>query len=263
MLLHAASTASCERTHELAASRFRLSFSTEPMTNGGCLAFPSTEPMTNGGCLAVLLLSLAFLAQTRLELDVMSYPEASVGGRRSRTARPTLIFIAGVIGVALCPLVGTTLSPRGARAQERGGTTMLHVRASDIGSKVAIGGRLGVPLGRVVTIRGEWSRRDASGRVVSPKEGGLRLVVSTINGDRLERPLDFRAYLLSPILPHLFEDFPPAKGDVWEIRGIETGSYLGVPDEVFQELPDLASPAMAFEFGFYTEFKYFSRRVVR
>ncbi len=53
-----------------------------------------------------------------------------------------------------------------------------------------------------------------------------------------------------------------ANGDVWELRGIEIGSYRGVPGAAYKEaFPD--TPAMAFSFGFYSELKYFSCRIIR
>ena len=62
------------------------------------------------------------------------------------------------------------------------------------------------------------------------------------------------------------EDLRPTLGDVWELRVVEFGAYRGIPVEVYRELypPDRMGPAMPynFGFGFYTELRYYSRRII-
>jgi hypothetical protein len=83
-------------------------------------------------------------------------------------------------------------------------------------------------------------------------------LVTTVNGRPLSKPVDFRGFLVSPLMGGNKAEGAP--GDVWELRGIESGSYHGVPPEVTGELypPGQMSPAMRynFGFGFYTEFRH-------
>jgi hypothetical protein len=139
-----------------------------------------------------------------------------------------------------------------------------RVRSSDIGNPVVILGRLGVQLGEVLTVEGEWSRRDASGRELSAQEDRLIFLVSTINGSRLDTPVEFRPQRVTPADTGDAQDLRPAAGDIWELRGVELGGYRGVPWAVLKQEfpPEQMVPATADPFGFYTEFKYYSRRIV-
>jgi len=151
---------------------------------------------------------------------------------------------------------------------ENGKPAAQRVRASEIGKGVEIIGSLGFPLSEILTVQGRWSKSDASGRRLSIKEEWLMFLVSTVNGKRLEKPVDFRGFLVSPIAGRNLGDLHPTPGDVWELRGVELGGYHGVPPEVTGELypsPYEMKPAMRanFGFGFYTEFRYFSRRIIQ
>ena len=138
---------------------------------------------------------------------------------------------------------------------------MSEISASDIGTKVAIIGTLGAPLGRVLTIRGEWSKRDEVGAVVYPKT--LCFLVSSIDGVPVKAPKAFERHFVSRLLLDVIKPLAPTAGDIWEMRGIEVGTYCGIPASVFDEMPGHAIPAAPCSFGFYTEFKYFTRRVLR
>lgn len=102
---------------------------------------------------------------------------------------------------------------------------------------------------------------------MSIEETWPRFLVSSVNGKQVAKPVDFRGTLVSRILHQFIElpDIRPAAGDVWELRGIEIGSYRGIPDAVYTEVFQSKQlvPAQPFRFGFYTELKYFSRRIVR
>jgi hypothetical protein len=150
----------------------------------------------------------------------------------------------------------------------RGKPIAQRVRASEIGKGVEIIGSLGFPLGEILTVQGQWSNRDASGRRLTIKETWLMFLVTSVNGKRLEKPVDFRGFLVSAIADGDMEDLRPTRGDVWEMRGIEIGTYHGVPPEVIGELypsPYEMKPAMLANFGFglYTELRYFSRRIIQ
>jgi hypothetical protein len=150
------------------------------------------------------------------------------------------------------------------QAQERQAPAAQRIRASDIGISIEIVGRLGSPLGEVLTVQGKWSSWDASGReVLLIKETGPRFLVTAVNGKQLNKPVDFRGALVSPIVREAeMPDIHPDTGDVWELRVIEVGGYRGVPAAAYKEaFPTM--PAMALRFGFYTELRYFSPRIVR
>ena len=73
---------------------------------------------------------------------------------------------------------------------------MLTVRAQDIPEKVQIIGRLGQPLGTLVTISGQW---------ISPglrvKDPSLVFRVSLVNGKEIKGIDDFHGLQIEPIFP--------------------------------------------------------------
>ncbi len=74
-------------------------------------------------------------------------------------------------------------------------------------------GMLGHRIGTYHSIAGV---RDESGKV-----GDRSLLVDTIDGFRLEQPIDL-----------WIENLPLPKGERCEIHGYETGRWIGMPDEV-------------------------------
>jgi hypothetical protein len=139
-----------------------------------------------------------------------------------------------------------------------------RVRASEIGVSVEIQGRLGHPLGTLVTIRGEWSWPKGDDGPREPKRIPP-LVVTAVNGHSLETPVVFEASLVGP-LPFHEDERPPlprALGEVWELRGFEAGGYIGIPGVVTSELYSRQTyPAGGYPWGFYTVFHYGSARVI-
>lgn len=131
--------------------------------------------------------------------------------------KPTLI-----IAVTLC-VFGTS---NFVQAEE--------VQASDIGGKVIIMGRLGKPLGTVVTLDGQM--------VSAPKTGKsgqvtAALRVSEVNGQPLKR---------APIIGLIFR---PSAGvpsfhvqETVHLSGYETGAFIGTPDGARDSLGSEASP---------------------
>ena len=73
------------------------------------------------------------------------------------------------------------------------------VLASDIGTRVQIIGRLGYPLGELVTIQGSWIRPRGLPNQ-PPKDDTPYFSVTSVNGKRLETPVrfDFFAEALAP-----------------------------------------------------------------
>ena len=151
--------------------------------------------------------------------------------------------------------------PAGGATIDADGTTQT-ILASDIGTRVRIIGRLGCPLGELVTIQGAWiSLDELAGAPV--KDYSPSFVVASVNGKKLEKPVPFEA----PFFTRAWdgEAIPQKKGHVWELRGCETGGFRGTPEEVRadavkgrEQRPAVAHPSYAYRFKFYTEFKYSS-----
>ena len=117
-----------------------------------------------------------------------------------------------------------------------------------------------------MTIRGVWSWPQPHDESVPSKEGRPPFIVTSVNGRIFEKPggvsrrvretavLDVIAAGLA-IVPEINEE--------WELRGIETGGYLGIPGDAALELfpPPEMFPAIQHRFGFHTRFEYITRRV--
>ncbi len=100
-------------------------------------------------------------------------------------AMPSALFLGIVINLAWlrcsCPQDITKPQPR---AESK--PSMNTVLATDIGNRVIIIGRLGVPLGTPVTVKGNWSLPEGI-----TKGFGLRLNVTSVNGEQLDHPVVF------------------------------------------------------------------------
>ena len=141
---------------------------------------------------------------------------------------------------------------------------MERIRVSDIGDRILIVGRLGYPLGDLVTIEGEWMLPEALQRGLQSKDTDLKLRVTTVNGNRLDESILIPVMWVSPIIDRQGLAVTPKAGDVWEARGIESGRFHGIPRAVFEELypPHKMIPQRIDKFGFFTEFLYSSCRIV-
>ena len=159
-----------------------------------------------------------------------------------------------------------------ARGQVGGKEPMQRVLATDIGSRVLIIGRLGLPLGEVVTVVGEWSRPkvpkpavdDPNVRDLGAKYDVLGLNITTVNNKRLDTSARFEWPGFSSLYPAENRADEPKEGDVWEVRGIEVGRYYGIPPAAAVELHRLRGAIQDVRtFGFYTDMRYLSYRVIR
>lgn len=106
---------------------------------------------------------------------------------------------------------------------------MERIRVSDIGDRILIVGRLGYPLGDLVTIEGEWMLPEALQRGLQSKDTDLKLRVTTVNGNRLDESILIPVMWVSPIIDRQGLAVTPKAGDVWEARGIESGRFHGIP----------------------------------
>ena len=144
---------------------------------------------------------------------------------------------------------------------------MRKVLATDIGTRVQIVGRLGYPLGELVTIQGAWIRPPGPpGMPV--KDDSPRFTVTHVNGKKLETPVSFDAFLFSEAWG--VEEIPRQEGPVWEVRGCETGGFRGTPREVWEDAskgpsrpPAVQHRSDAYGFKFYTGFIYSSSKSLK
>ena len=141
------------------------------------------------------------------------------------------------------------------------------VLAADIGTRVQIIGRLGYPLGELLTIRGTWHFPEA---LLKDMSSSFRVL--SVNGKRLNEPVEFvsmRSFHPVTIeLQQIPEDIERGE-EVWEVRGCETGEYLGTPAEVLRDVPKktrkrpIQQQPAPVAFGFYTRFRYSSFKLVK
>jgi hypothetical protein len=157
--------------------------------------------------------------------------------------------------------------------QPPGGAPVERILASEIGTRVLVIGCLGIPLGELFTIQGEWDYLNASSRaefkdgvldLKRPKDSSLGLNVVIVNNRQLDRVVRFDRRWVSAVDPEKLPEIAPRAGEIWELRGIETGGYRGTPANVMAEVYKTGgAPQAPYEFGFYTEIRYVSCRVVR
>jgi hypothetical protein len=130
------------------------------------------------------------------------------------------------------------------------------VRYSLLGGDVEIVGRLGYPLGTMLTVEGT--------RVEGDSKYHLRVLgVDRVNGEELPTPVDIDVVFFSdsmrnltptgtPIKPSvpIFDISEPRVGDRVVYKGYEDGGMVGFPEEVFKYLPAIASDSRHFKVSF-------------
>lgn len=132
-----------------------------------------------------------------------------------------------------------------------------QVHVSDIPDRVQLIGRLGHPLGDLMSVSGKWYLPEGTANSV-PKEVILRFRVFKVNGKQLDVPIEFDHGLVSPV------DSKPTKaqqGDIWNLRAVETGGMRDLPAKVWRERWGLSddgdSPvAQIYGFSFVSELVY-------
>jgi hypothetical protein len=95
----------------------------------------------------------------------------------------------------------------------------------DIPEKVAIIGKLRLPLYEIVTVRGRWVERRLA------KSWDVWLSIDTVNGVHIDPSAEFRN--VHPVLG--VDDLPRTLGHEFELRGVETGEFHGVPENVWED----------------------------
>jgi hypothetical protein len=124
--------------------------------------------------------------------------------------------------------------------------TMGTVHYSDIPERVQIVGRLGLPLGQLVTVRGKWIMPFPS------KPASPTFIIDYVDGRLLNPPAEFGE--VEPVEGGGGEISKRIIGEEWEIRGVETGGFVGFSDQVWAELGQ--PPAQRPPRGFLTRFCY-------
>lgn len=110
----------------------------------------------------------------------------------------------------------------------------VRVPVTELGEKFVLTGKLGVPFGKAVTVQGIVGDGPSRGY-----EGGPNLWVRRIDGQAIQERIRI------PLAPYYGEwgktndpedGIPkPELGISYEIKGYETGGYVGIPDEVLRQ----------------------------
>ena len=126
--------------------------------------------------------------------------------------------------VALCLLVQlASISSAGDQERE---PSIIHY--NDIPERVQIIGKLGQPLGQLITVRGKWTASFPS------KPASPVFMVNQVNDRHLDPPVEFDD--VEPVWRKYAEFTRNTVGEEWELRGVETGGFVGFSDKVWEEL---------------------------
>lgn len=152
---------------------------------------------------------------------------------------------------------------------------MVTVRVQDIPTTVQLIGRLGKPLGSLLTIRGKWIKPKDN-----VKDNSLRFLVAFVGGKELSEKVEWNHAQIGAILsrprgrgpkPGELWDWKfdwggsnpppaPADGDTWEILGVETGCFDWYSHEVAKEIALWTQQSAYYSSGFNTRIEYIAIR---
>lgn len=156
---------------------------------------------------------------------------------------------------------------------------MITVRAHDIPQTVQIIGRLGQPLGSLLTIGGKWIRPG-----IQAKDRSLVFHVNLVNGREPNENIDLHSLQVRAILPHHqggrrskpgeswdwrfdwggSEPSPmPVEGEACEMLGVETGSFDSYSGDAWREIGSPIPQTPRCMEGFVTRFEYIAVRKLR
>jgi hypothetical protein len=121
------------------------------------------------------------------------------------------------------------------------------VNASELGHKVSVIGKLGLPIGTAVTLRGKWHLTKSE---IDKWQSGY-YEVTEMNGKQIDSHVIFTG--LCKEVDN--DDFTPWDGDLWEIRGYESGGIFGIPDKALVEIGALSWPSE--KHGYKSYFCYY------
>lgn len=113
-----------------------------------------------------------------------------------------------------------------------------QISVDEIGTSVVLVGRLGVPLGKKMEVSGYWHFP-----VPDAKDASIRFTVTTVNGKKLAKPIEFNHEQLDfsnrehrNVIP-AFKGRRELDGQTWTLSAYETGSIQIIPDEDGVESP--------------------------
>lgn len=139
-------------------------------------------------------------------------------------------------------------------ASSQGAEPTTAVRVTEIGGDVQLIGRLGEPLGTMLTVVGTWSFPDQSAGPT--KDYSLRFSISHVGGNRLPHPVVVPVHSVHVTERNGTNAIPDARNHVtldgqrWTLRAYETGRFTVVPDEYWKHT---GYPAMVPEPAFASE----------
>ncbi|WP_404308187.1 hypothetical protein [Neorhodopirellula lusitana] len=113
-----------------------------------------------------------------------------------------------------------------------------RVSVDDLDQSIVLVGRLGHPLGTMLTLYGTWGYPDQSGGTT--KDFSLELTIHTVNGKRLAKRLTLKTGAVHVIDKSGTSQIPPHKmhkeldGVAWSLRAYETGRFTVMPDEYWR-----------------------------
>jgi hypothetical protein len=124
----------------------------------------------------------------------------------------------------------------------------VKVSVADVGTKVELIGRLGPPLGTMMTVQGRWGYPDQSHGPT--KDYALLFTATHVNGAKLAKPAVFRVGRVTACDKQGKDVIPPYEqhkrldGVSWTLRAYETGRFTRTPGEFWEELGQVipASP---------------------
>lgn len=123
--------------------------------------------------------------------------------------------------------------------------------ATDLFRKVAVIGKLELPIGEVVTVRGKWRLTKSETEKWQP--GCFE--ITEINGKLLETPVSFSMFCTASYLGKKPLKADLWDGDTWELRGFETGGLEGIPNKALKEIGCPIQPFIKYRFSSY--FSYY------
>lgn len=119
----------------------------------------------------------------------------------------------------------------------------VEVSVDEIDKGLVLIGRLGKPLGTLMTVKGKWSYPEEP-----VKDGSLRFTVSHVDGKELGKPVELNVKQLDVVTKKGSKAIPSYDGHArlagkeWTLRAYETGSIEIMPEGYFNETPAFARP---------------------
>jgi hypothetical protein len=118
-----------------------------------------------------------------------------------------------------------------------GPVPLTNIAVEDIGNKVQLIGRLGEPLGRMMTVKGTWTYPTRPGAAMA-KDDSMQFVVTHVNEKKLAKSVTLNISQIhaetragKSALPKESKAQEALDGLTWTLRGFESGYFALVPEE--------------------------------